>query len=39
MIFGGDFQQILPVIPQGSQADTVNVCLFVHHIYGNTCMS
>ena len=27
MIFGGDFQQILPVIPKGSRADIVNACL------------
>ena len=27
MIFGGDFQQILPVIANGSRADIVNACL------------
>jgi hypothetical protein len=27
MIFGGDFQQILPVVPKGSRADIVNACL------------
>ncbi|KAF8815252.1 hypothetical protein BYT27DRAFT_7059193, partial [Phlegmacium glaucopus] len=27
MIFGGDFQQILPVIPKGSRADIVDACL------------
>jgi len=27
MIFGGDFQQILPVVPNGSRADVVNTCL------------
>jgi hypothetical protein len=26
-IFGGDFQQILPVIPHGNRADTVQSCL------------
>ncbi len=27
MVFGGDFQQILPVIPGGSHAEIVNACL------------
>lgn len=27
MIFGGDFQQILPIITNGSHADIVNACL------------
>jgi len=27
MVFGGDFQQILPVIPRGSRAEIVNACL------------
>ena len=27
MIFGGDFQQILPVVPNGSCADVINTCL------------
>jgi len=27
MVFGGDFQQILPVVPRGSQAEIVNASL------------
>src|SRR6266567_6709356 len=27
MVFGGDFQQIIPVIPGGSRAEIVNACL------------
>ena len=26
-IFGGDFAQILPVVPRGSRADIVGACL------------
>ena len=26
-LFGGDFAQILPVVPRGSRADIVNACL------------
>ena len=27
MVFGGDFRQILPVIPKGSQSDIVNATI------------
>ena len=32
MILGGDFQQILPIIPRGSQADIVNACLQMSYL-------
>ena len=35
MILGGDFQQILPIIPQGSQADIVNACLRMSHLWSD----
>jgi hypothetical protein len=31
VVFGGDFQQILPVVVKGSQEDIVSVCL--KHLY------
>ena len=27
MVFGGDFRQVLPVIPKGSRSDVVNACI------------
>lgn len=27
MIFGGDFRQVLPVIPQGTKAETIVACI------------
>ena len=33
MIFGGDFQQILPVIPKGSRADIVNASLRMTYLW------
>ena len=33
MIFGGDFQQILPVIPKGSRADIVNACFRMSYLW------
>ena len=33
MIFGGDFQQILPVIVNGSRAETVNACLAKSYLW------
>jgi PIF1-like helicase/Helicase len=35
MIFGGDFQQILPVIPRGSRADIVDACLRMSYLWNN----
>ena len=35
MIFGGDFQQILPVVPNGSRADIVNACLRNSYLWNN----
>jgi ATP-dependent DNA helicase PIF1 len=35
MIFGGDFQQILPVIPNGSRADIVEACIRQSYIWNN----
>ena len=35
MIFGGDFQQILPVIPKGSRAEIVNACLRTSYLWNN----
>lgn len=35
MVFGGDFQQILPVIPKGSRADIVNACLKNSYLWMN----
>jgi hypothetical protein len=35
MIFGGDFQQILPVIPKGSRADVVQACIQQSHLWNN----
>ena len=33
MVFGGDFQQILPVIVNGSRANTVNACLAKSYLW------
>jgi hypothetical protein len=35
MIFGGDFQQILPVIPNGSRADIVETCIHQSYLWNN----
>ncbi|KAF8805153.1 DUF889-domain-containing protein, partial [Phlegmacium glaucopus] len=35
MIFGGDFQQILPVIPKGSRADIVDACLQKSYLWNH----
>ena len=35
MIFGGDFQQILPVVPKGSRADIVNACLRMSYLWND----
>ena len=35
MIFGGDFQQILPVIPHGSRGDIVNTSLRKSYLWNN----
>ena len=35
MIFGGDFQQILPVVPNGSRADIVDACLRKSYLWNN----
>ena len=35
MTFGGDFQQILPVIPKGSRADIVNACLRMSYLWND----
>lgn len=35
MVFGGDFQQILPVIPKGSRADIVEASLRKSHLWNN----
>lgn len=35
MIFWGDFQQILPVVPNGSHADIVNACLKKSYIWND----
>lgn len=35
MIFGGDFQQILLVIPHGSRADIVNASLCKSYLWNN----
>ena len=35
MVFGGDFQQILPVIPKGSRADIVEDSLRKSHLWNN----
>lgn len=33
VVFGGDFRQLLPVIPRGSDEDIVSNCLLVSHIW------
>ncbi len=33
MVLGGDFQQILPVVPKGGQEDIVNVSLLRSHLW------
>jgi ATP-dependent DNA helicase PIF1 len=38
MIFGGDFQQILPVVPKGSRADIVNACLKMSSLWNKICV-
>ena len=35
MIFGGDFQQILPIIPKGSCTDIVNACLRMSYLWND----
>jgi PIF1-like helicase len=35
MIFGGDFQQILPVVPKGSRADIVDACLQKSYLWSD----
>ena len=35
MIFGGDFQQILPVVANGSRADIVNACFRNSYLWNN----
>jgi hypothetical protein len=35
MIFGGDFQQILPVVANGSRADIVNACFRNSNLWDN----
>jgi hypothetical protein len=35
MIFGGDFQQILPVVLKGSHADIVDACLCMSYLWNN----
>jgi hypothetical protein len=35
MVFGGDFQQILPVVTNGSRADIVNACLRRSYLWDN----
>lgn len=35
MIFGGDFQQILPVVQNGSRADIVNSCLRMSYLWNH----
>ena len=35
MIFGGDFQQILPVVPNGSHTNIVNVCLRKSYLWAD----
>ena len=35
MIFGGDFQQILPVIPNGSRAQIVDACLRMSYLWND----
>ena len=27
IVFGGDFRQVLPVVPKGSRTDVVNACI------------
>jgi PIF1-like helicase len=34
IVFGGDFQQILPVIIKGGRAQVVNACLQHSHLWG-----
>jgi ATP-dependent DNA helicase PIF1 len=33
VVFGGDFRQILPVIPRGSRSDIVHSSIIVSHIW------
>lgn len=35
MIFGGDFQQILPVVANGSRTDIVNACFRMSYLWAN----
>lgn len=35
VVFGGDFKQILPVIPKGSREDIVSACLQRSHLWPN----
>ena len=35
MVFGGDFQQILLVIPKGSHANIVNSCLHMSYLWND----
>ena len=39
MVFGGDFQQILPVIPKGSRADIVEASLRKSHLWNNMMLN
>ena len=33
MVFGGDFRQVLPIVPKGSRAQSVNACLNKSHLW------
>ena len=35
MVFGGDFRQILPVIPRGSRSDIVNATINSSYLWNN----
>ncbi|KAF8798911.1 DUF889-domain-containing protein, partial [Phlegmacium glaucopus] len=35
MIFGGDFQQILPVVTKGSRADIIEACIRQSYLWND----